>query len=541
VRQAIAQGQPVRNVVAGIEQPINHTRRWLLINTDPQLAENGSVERIVCTLSDITNQKQAEAALKRSNSRYQNLAENVPGMIYQVLLRLDNSLSFPYASPGCREIFGIEPEELMQDPAVSWKITHPDDIQPLNESIIRSAQTLQPWDFVWRIIKDGQIKWLRGNSRPERLADGTILWDGLVTDITERKQIEEALRESVERERTIARVVQRMRQTLDLETIFRDTTEELRQAIKCDRVLVYRFNPDWSGDFVSESVAEGWNSVMPVVQPELSQVAVNKKECVAKKLDSEDSFLQDTYLQETQGGLYRKGTSYRCVSDVYAAGFDPCYLNLLQHFQAWSYIIVPILKGSELWGLLGTYQNSGPRHWREAEIKIVVQIGIQLGVAIQQAELFVQTQQQAQELKMAKEAADAANRAKSEFLANMSHELRTPLNAILGFAQLMHRDESLSTEHQKYVNIINRSGEHLLALINDILEMSKIEAGRTPLHENTFDLHRLLDNLYEMLQLKAHSKNLELKFERSPTVPRLICLGMRSNLLSKVRLLSARV
>ncbi len=118
--------------------------------------------------------------------------------------------------------------------------------------------------------------------------------------------------------------------------------------------------------------------------------------------------------------------------------------------------------------------------------------------------------------------AEAANRAKSEFLANMSHELRTPLNAILGFTQLMIRDPSIYSSQLEHLEIISRSGEHLLTLINDVLSMAKIEAGGTTLNENSFDLYCLLDSLKEMLQLKAESKGLALIFDCSPEVPKYI-------------------
>lgn len=105
------------------------------------------------------------------------------------------------------------------------------------------------------------------------------------------------------------------------------------------------------------------------------------------------------------------------------------------------------------------------------------------------------------ELERAKKAAEAANRAKSTFLANMSHELRTPLNAILGFSQLMNQDANLSTEQKENLNIIHRSGEHLLTLINQVLDLSKVEAGRMTLSETNFDLHRLLADVEDMFSL----------------------------------------
>lgn len=126
------------------------------------------------------------------------------------------------------------------------------------------------------------------------------------------------------------------------------------------------------------------------------------------------------------------------------------------------------------------------------------------------------------ELKVAKQVAEAANRSKSEFLTNMSHELRTPLNAILGFAQLMNRDTSFTPQQQENIGIINRSGEHLLSLINDVLDMSKIEAGKISLSENAFDLYQLLRTIQEMFQLKAESKGLQLLIDYTPEVPQYV-------------------
>jgi len=275
-----------------------------------------------CTLfeqaqTEIADRKRAEEALQHSNTRYQNLAANIPGMIYQFKLLPDGSMSFPYVSPGCQSIFGLTPEMAQENVNLIFDVIHPDDLSAVKESIALSAQTLEPWHDVWRTVIDGKTKWLQGDSRPEKQPDGSILWDGLVIDISDRFQAE----------------------------------AELRQA---------------------------------------------------------------------------------------------------------------------------------------------------------------------------KEAADVANKAKSEFLAAMSHELRTPLNAILGFTQVMTRDSSLSQEQQQYLEIINRSGENLLDLINDILEMSKIEAGQTTLNQNSFDLFHLLANLETMFQLKATSKGLQIKIDYASDIPKYV-------------------
>jgi PAS domain S-box-containing protein len=118
--------------------------------------------------------------------------------------------------------------------------------------------------------------------------------------------------------------------------------------------------------------------------------------------------------------------------------------------------------------------------------------------------------------------AEAANRAKSAFLANMSHEIRTPMTAILGFSQLMQRDPAATPQQRKHLDVINRSGEHLLTIINDILEISKIEAGRTILNPTTFDLHALLNDLETMFRVHTDAKKLHLIVERVGELPRYV-------------------
>ncbi|MDD4929855.1 MAG: ATP-binding protein [Gallionella sp.] len=133
-----------------------------------------------------------------------------------------------------------------------------------------------------------------------------------------------------------------------------------------------------------------------------------------------------------------------------------------------------------------------------------------------------EVQQRTTDLVLARNAADAANRAKSVFLANMSHELRTPLNAVLGFSAMMRNDPLLSQGQRENLDIINRSGEYLLALINDVLEMAKIEAGRVQLESMPIDLGTLVRDVTDMMQLRAQQKGLQLLVDQSSEFPRYI-------------------
>ncbi len=138
-----------------------------------------------------------------------------------------------------------------------------------------------------------------------------------------------------------------------------------------------------------------------------------------------------------------------------------------------------------------------------------------------QQEIIIRKQTE-RELVAAKNEAEAANRAKSIFLANMSHELRTPMNAVLGFSQLMQRDSDLSPSQRETLNIINNSGKHLLELINDVLDMAKIEAGRVVIENGNFDLGALVLNTIDMMHERAEAKALELLLDQSSSFPRFV-------------------
>ncbi|WP_445633586.1 Chemotaxis protein [Nostoc sp. DSM 114161] len=186
----------------------------------------------------------------------------------------------------------------------------------------------------------------------------------------------EQLSQIIEQEKTVTKTVNRIRQSLDIESVFKTTTQEVRQLLKCDRVVVFRFNPNWSGEFVAESVGNAWTKL---VGPGIKTIWA------------------DTYMQESQGGRYTRGESF-VAHDIYEVGHSPCHVEMLEQFEVRAYAIVPVFSGEKLWGLLAAYQNSGPRDWQTWEANFLVQIGLQFGVAISQAEYMEQLRVKSQQL-----------------------------------------------------------------------------------------------------------------------------------------------
>ncbi|NEP01037.1 MAG: AAA family ATPase [Symploca sp. SIO2E9] len=184
-------------------------------------------------------------------------------------------------------------------------------------------------------------------------------------------------------------------------------------------------------------------------------------------------------------------------------------------YQPKSILCIPILKQGKFIGILYLENNLTTGAFTPERLEVLKLLTSQAAISLENARLY-------QQLEQAKDAAETASRAKTHFLANMSHELRTPLHAILGFSQIMTGDLSLSSQHQEHLGIIHRSGEHLLKLINDVLEMSKIEVGQVILQEDCFDLYSLLGNLQEIFKPSAVKKGLKFSCEYLSEIPQYV-------------------
>ncbi len=324
----------------------------------------------------------------------------------------------------------------------------------------------------------------------------------LQVELAERRQVETAEREQRALAEALRDTASALARTLDLNRIWAEILSNVRRVVPLNAANIALLDEDHRLHYESFMGYEAH----PIVQEELDSVFV--------ALDQLPIFRR----------VYETGEPL-VIPDTRA---DPDWISLPGSSWICSFAVMPIRINGRVVGFLNL-DGATPGLYTPEHLERLRAFADQAAVAIENARLYTEAQQEIAERKraeaallQAKETAEAANRAKSVFLANMSHELRTPLNAILGFSELMTRDPKLSPAQAENLAIINRSGEHLLGLINDVLDLAKIEAGRTALQEHAFDLHRLLDDLGDLFQLRAAAKGLVLHVTRAADVPQFV-------------------
>ncbi|ERT06180.1 sensory box protein [Lyngbya aestuarii BL J] len=418
--------------------------KFISLTYTPYRELDKEITGIVVSIRDLTKLKQAEEALRESEERLQLIASNIPGAMYTLVEGLDGTFTFEYLSEGCRELFGMEPQDAIANANRILNKIHPEDLPKHNQAATMSKQNLTPFSEEWRyILPSGQVRWVLDNARPRHRDDGEIIWDGVILDISASKQAE-----------------------IDLQ----NSQERLYRTLEAGRIIC------WEEDLISQEVrgwgnniGENWTANFWEFPLEFAHEGIHPEDRVRA-------------VEAKENAIKNRG-----------------------EFQVEH-------------RLIGFAENT----WMLAKGKAVVndqgEVTRVVGVAID-----ISDRKAAEaELVKAKEAAEVANQAKSIFLANMSHELRSPLNAILGFTQVISGSSNLTPQQQNNLNIIQRSGEHLLSLINDILDLSKIESGQSIFIQEAFDLWDLIEELQNIFTIKASQKNLQLTFVISPNLPRYI-------------------
>ena len=382
-----------------------------------------------------SDHKPAEAVRTDALELLQKITHCVPGMVFQFRLRRDGSSCFPYASDAISDILRLSPEDVREDASKAFAVVHPDDYDDLMLSIQVSARDLTAWRHEFRIrFDDGTVRWLFGDARPEREADGVVLWHGFITDATERKRAEAELQAGTNRLRALV-------DTVVDGIIVIDATGRI-QTFNSAAQALFGYAPD-------EACGQNIKLLMP--QPYAHE--------------------HDGYLHSFLSTGRKKviGTGREVSGRRKDGSVFPMELAVSEME----------INGERMF--TGIVRDISARKENEAA------------------------------LIAAKEEAERASLAKSRFLSSMSHELRTPLNVVLGFAQLMQMDKALTPDHKESLGMILQAGHHLLELIEEVLNLARIESGNIELLMEPVDLGEVVKECMALTRPLADARGIQVE------------------------------
>ncbi len=443
-------------------------------------------------MRNISDRKQSELALHESELTRQAILEAIPDL----LIRLNKD--------GIRLDF-ISGGEIHLSPDIDYELqqsiyqTLPTETADLRMFYVQKAlETGDRQIYEHHLDINGDLRYEETRIVP--LNDAEVLV--MVRDITDRKQAELALKAELDKSLLIKDITVKIRQSLDPEVIFQTTAQQLSQVMRVSRCLIHQYV----------------DSASPTV-PFVAEYLLNDQ--VPSILDLEIPIEGNPHVQQ----LLAQNRAI-ASDDVYA---DPLLENahdLCQQIGLKSMLAVGTFYKGQPNGIIGLHQCDRQRHWTAEDIELIEAVANQMGIAIAQSQLLERERKQRQALELsnhalqiAKQDAEEANQAKSRFLASMSHELRTPLNAILGYAQILVGDPELSSHYHQYVETILHSGDHLLNLINEVLDLAKVEAGRMVLDLETLHLPALLQSIQTLFLQSAQTKRVDFNLELGDGLP----------------------
>jgi two-component system, cell cycle sensor histidine kinase and response regulator CckA len=297
---------------------------------------------------------------------------------------------FHWVSPTVEQTLGWTTEEMTSRPWIEF--VHPEDIDPIVlESSSRSGKKTLTFKNRYR-HKDGSYRWLLWKTQPypeEQMVYGVAVEIGeRQAELRDRQPGELTSPQQIARERILATMIQAIHQTIDVEQLLQIAVDQIQQFLQTDRVIIFRFQPDWSGKVVAESVT---SATMSILESEII-----------------DPCFGERYIEP-----YRQGR-VSAIADFPASDVEECYKELMAQFQIRANLVVPILHREELWGLLIAHHCSAPRPWQTEDIELLQQLAIQLGIAIQQAELYQKNAEQAALIDIASDAI---------FVRNLSNQI----------------------------------------------------------------------------------------------------------------------